>query len=495
MENLLPNYLQRELRIIYFILGKDSTSISEISKKFSISKRLVKHSIININSHFTDLLHKKFFIQSNNLGIISINPHYKKTSLLDVNTLKLKLLKENSLFKLCLILITNTSISREKIIKNLYISDIYLDKLIHSLRKYLLTYNIFIKSTKKVFYLTGEEIYIRIFSYIFLFTSFNEIEWPFDSLSKPFIEEKISELNISSEIVSQNNPSLLYLYSIFYLRNSNGRILSRYISIEEEYILNDIYQLLSEVNLDKKFNLNFSINTNSVEINYFIFLLLLTSSDILTSTLKKKLGSFFLNSNHPYCILTKNIMTINLNKDISPEITYYEKQIAYILTITLIASYIMEEVAIHFIYLLTMDHIPYLDIKEKNTEYFSHFKERNKNIAIGKNQLFIISKLFQSSFFSQIKTNLQIFIKITKDISASEHINYKIHQLYNKESIKFTENYEKADIIITDTLDSRIERTNIFYLDSINNIDAWNELLSLITKEYLTKQNILLNKK
>ena len=81
---------------------------------------------------------------------------------------------------------------------------------------------------------------------------------------------------------------------------------------------------------------------------------------------------------------------------------------------------------------------------------------------------------------------------MNKNFMAIHALKSRLGAIFNSENIYITEDYSKADIVVTDSLEkSTTEDKLIFYFDSLNNDDAWEHLLMLIRKRYMKKRDKL----
>lgn len=486
---LMSNRSRREIMALYFIIGKKETSLDFISQFLNISKRLAKETIIGINEHFIKYLKKDEFVTSTNFGVVSINVKYRDRGLSDINKLKLFLLKENQLFNLCLLLSTNASIKRSDILKKLYISEAYLDKITIQLRNFLISFGLNMDLSHGVFKLNGPEIYIRIFTFVFLFDSFQDVEWPFKNLSPSEIDNSFSDASLLN-IKQKGNSEILalyYLISIFHLRTESGNIIDNYPSSGEKQFLSVFYNLTksSEIGVHSILGSKL-IDASVIESHYLVFLTCISTSDMLDPVAKSQIGDEFRKSEVSFPlvhkILDNNLFIISQN--VSENLL---SLVSYHLAVAIACSYILEDTTQNFLFLLSSFHPTYLDLDEV---FIDSFRKSNANIEMGKNQLQIVSRLLYSIYNSNMQTNFLIYLQMTRDLSASFNIISRIENIFNIQNIGVTNNISDADVIVTDVFDGIGKaKKNVIYLDSINNRKAWNELLADILKMYIEKQD------
>lgn len=374
MERILSKHSQREIDVLFYILGKKETTVREISQFFDVSIHLAKRTIVSINQRFESEFGKSNFINSNNFGVIKVNNVYHKQAFTDINIFKLAILKENVTFNLCTSLLTNPKVSRKDLISTLYISDIYLDKQIHKLREYLKIFNITIEVSSGSYNLAGSEYNIRIFSFIFLSQSFQNIEWPFNSLSLNQVKEALNQKKFEhiSDKTDIQKYSLFYLYAIFENRIKSGNIINDYGSPEDEQILGGIFERLDistfqEINMADIFN---KPSVPSSELRHFLFLILISSPDIMSVYGKKVIGNYLVSLKGPYNDLAKKVLASKWKYKYTKIRRYDYIESFYTVTIALITVNMVKSSIKEFVRLLASDHLQYLDLEENQIEEF-----------------------------------------------------------------------------------------------------------------------------
>lgn len=489
METILSKHSQREIDVLFYILGKRETTVKEISVFFNFSIQLSKRTISIINEHFESKLAKSNFICSNNFGVVKINDRYQEQALVDSNILKLYILKESITFNLCTLLVTYPKISRKKIIEKLFISEVYLDKLIYKLRVYFKKFDIVIYVSSGVYKLSGNELSVRIFSYIFLSQSFQNIEWPFysvdiETLQEVFVQDKLGKISQRTDI---QKYSIYYLYVIFENRIKSGNTLSDYNTLEDEEILNGIFEKVGISNFQKKNTTDIfhQADTPEAESKFFLFLLLISSGDIMSEYGKRLIGNYFISLNGTYNDLTKKILTsMWVNKDSKVQENEYIESF-YTITVALLAANIMKGSVKEFVRFLASDHLQYLDFE---TNQIEDFWEKKNIPGLNKNQEFIIKRILYSFESINQELYIKIFLEMTKDLTSSQHIKLRLQKVFDCKTIHIIDSIDDADIIIADTFENSQNSNKVFYLDSINNHNAWGLLLQFILQCYIQKE-------
>ncbi|NBK03559.1 helix-turn-helix domain-containing protein, partial [Listeria monocytogenes] len=308
---MIPDYLRKELSVLFFIINKEQTTASEISHELAITKRAVSETLSTINNHFEEYQNLKNFIVIKKSGSVQIQSTFRTKALDSAYNLKLQLLKKNTLFNYTILLLTRTSLDQKEVIEELFISTSYLNKLTHTLNGFFSPFNFTIAIVQGQYSLVGNEMNIRLFSYLFLQDSFQDIEWPFNNISLESIRENVPEeiLIDSHKRSNTKNRSLYILYAIlqnrvknqnYVIQPTNKLIQALFIMVQENFDVALIFQQNRFSSLEK--------DVKKTEIDYFNFLSRIFISDIIPKKDKINLGRKFSKENHPYCTLSIEIL-------------------------------------------------------------------------------------------------------------------------------------------------------------------------------------------
>ncbi|HBI6483544.1 TPA: helix-turn-helix domain-containing protein [Listeria monocytogenes] len=487
---MIPNYLRKELSVLFFVINKELTTTSEISHALELTKRTVRETLSTINTHFEEHQKLKDFILIKKSGSVQIHSSFKLTALNSAYNLKLQLLKKNTLFNYTILLLTRTSLDQMEIINELFISTSYLNKLTHTLNEFFSTFNFTISIVKGHYSLVGNEMNIRLFSYLFLQDSYQDIKWPFCDISLESIRKNVPEeiLIDSHKRSNTKNRSLYILYAIlqtrvksqnYVIQPTNKLIQTLFIIVQKNFDVALIFQQNRFGSLER--------NVKKTEIDYFNFLSRIFISDIIPKKHKINLGRTFSKETHPYCTLSIKILkaTSILIRDETSEDDYY--LFNYYITLFNTFYFLVGDTIDCFtnLFIPPLSHHSHV----KN-EYMSTIKANLASLTISRNHKKFLSNLLYTLYTSEMKSEITIYLQLSKDFTASFFIENQLYNLFNKEQIMITDNYYLADIVITDTLERTTSSKKIFYLDSLDNENRWKELLYLIQNIYLDKQNI-----
>lgn len=486
---MIPNYLRKELSVLFFIINKDQTTTNEISNDLELTKRTVRETLSTINKHFEEYQMLKDFVIIEKSGIIQVHTIFKAKAIDLACNLKLQLLKKNTMFNYTILLLTRASLDKKEILNELFISPSYLNKLTQNLNEFFSAFNFTITILKGNYSLTGNEMNIRIFSYLFLQDSFQDIEWPFYDINLESIHENIPEeiLMDSHKRSNTKNRSLYILCAILQTRIKNhnyviqpkSKLIQTFFTIVQEHFDTAlIFQQDRFRHLER--------NVKETEIQYFNFFSRIFISDIIPKKKKIHLGKFFFTENHPYCTLSKDILRANstLIKSNTSEDDYY--LFNYYITLFNTFYFLVGDTIDCFTNLFFPPLTYHSNIKN---EYMSTINANLSSLTLKENHKKFLSNLLYTLYTSEMKSEVNIYLQLSKDFTASFCIGNQLRNLFNKEQIMITDNYYLSDIVITDTLERTTSSKKIFYLDSLDNENRWKELLFLIQDTYLDKQN------
>ena len=347
-------------------------------------------------------------------------------------------------------------------------------------------FDIVIVSIKGIYQLTGNELSIRVFSFIFLQDSFQELAWPFSKISLEEIKKSLPDelLERSYKNVRMKKRAFYILYAIFKTRTSAQNFLKMPHSknLHSFFILINQYSHVTLFFLEHSFA-DIQCETRKTEILYFNFLSRIFIPYIFSEKQTKQIEKLFIESNHPYCVLSKKLF----------------KQVAYLLTNQHDYQYVYYLSIFNAWYFLTEGnyytfltlYLPQPEIcTPSDVAYFNRIKGTVAKLVHQETHLELLSQLLYTLSVSEKKVQVRIYLQIIKDFYASYFIKTRLSSLYNTNAISITEDFTNADIIITDSFEKATSNQDIFYLDSIENEESWHELTEFIQQKYMAKLNV-----
>lgn len=473
--------IRRILELTFFIIAQEDTSITAIAAHFSVPKRTVKEDLLKANQYFMDQLGLADFFTSNYRGVITVNPDYQATAVQHAYEMKLALLKTQTIFNLCVLFCTRTSLTRDEILETLFISEGHLSKLLTKLRLYLQPFSIEISNDEGRYFLTGKETHLRLFMFIFLQDSFQQLEWPFaiSTTGKP-------EADFSSQ-----RRAYQLLLTIFKLRQESRS----YVTLATEA---NFFSLLSAIHaadpLMMAFDLEELAGCSSEEQNeelfYQEFIARLLIPDVTNQPRQAALGQFLVALDHPFCQQVKALLTTFCQKTglrLSQE--SYGLYVYYLILLVLLQELFHIQIA-DFLKLFIPQPTYHLANKDA---YMTEIRQLLEALLPDTALTPFFSSLLYSLSLSERQLKIRIYLQMTKDFTAPYILKNRLAGIYNPENISLTDDEQQADIIITDTLEGPAEGKTVFYLDSINNEAAWEQFLILVRKHYMEKRIVTTN--
>ncbi|EPY1112648.1 helix-turn-helix domain-containing protein [Listeria monocytogenes] len=493
---------QTKLEILSHLSNEKRTSFSSFLSKLELPRTTLKRAINELNTDFVEnklpcILEqderKNYYLQFS-----------KKTSALNIyHRLKLAYIKESLHFQLLNLLLTSNSQSISNLTDHLIISPSYCYKLIKELNALLSDFKLEISSLRKdnQFELKGEEQTLRIFSFIILTEVYQTIEWPFHHISKEDLtlmiqSQKSDHTNLSSP--SKLNQVFFYL-AITDLRVKNRRKLkpmsTELISIME--ILTDNNDLMAS---KKFFSENYPLNDDVLanEVLYFNAVFRIVIAHTITPIHKqiagKKIVAAHLNFSKNIIVFTDELLT---NFNISKENSILYESIyllsIYKIFINLINIDIETLLRISYNYPIPFGDYHYIQ-PNKVAAFCDTFLKENPNFSsplFAKNNYYYTCIILDIIIRIYTKNTLKIYVQFSKVFLGERLLKQKIENLYNPSTLQFTTNFDQANLIISDSMDTIIEEENkrYFYFYDVNDRRIWLELFQFIQLNLLENVN------
>lgn len=487
---MLPNYLKRELSILFFVINKKQTTADEISQSLDFSKRIVKENLLIINKHFTEYLSIENFVLSKKTGIITVRPELRTNAVSYAYHLKLFLLKNNVLFNYCVLLVTSDTIEKSQILEKLFISPSYLHKLTQRLNTFFDPFDFKIIRANHLYSLEGNEMNIRLFTYLFLQDSFQDLEWPFPTISIESLHNKVPKelLEEAFKRPHTKNRTMDIISAVLQIRISKNH----YVHPPKSIAIQTFFTLVQDsfditVPFQKWYSSPIPETDKIVEIQYLNFLSHIFISDIIPKKEKIKLGKLFFEHDHSFCTLSRDILLSSIHIENFTVAKEHQYLCMYYLTF-LNAFYFLVGNAIYpIISLFIPSPTFHLHIQSK---YLTAITDKISPIVDNVDHRTLIATALYTLFTSKKSAQIKIYLQMIKDFTASYFIENRLLSLYNPSSVIIIDDYSLADIIVTDTLERGDPSKKVFYLDSVNNKESWQELIHLIQQSYLEQQGL-----
>lgn len=492
---MLVDAKKKELLVLYEIIQNETCSLQYLSNKLVIPKRTVKDLIRKLNQAISQLFEFHSFIYSTHKGEIQINKNYEKIKMQVFYRLKLVFLRESQRFNYLLLLMDSpdASIAKEKLSQKLYISSSYLEKLTTRINKDLKKFNLQIISSNNCYTLSGDELLIRIYIYIFLSDAFQGPEWPFTTIDLAIVKQEITlsdtfQLSFHSETEQKN---ICLLYAVFKLRINQASFL--------ETPANDIQQLLRLLfhtcdfsgSFKQKMTAKLPEKHTENELFVFNFMILCFFPSWVHAQQKLTIGNCFMQADHVFCQFTQKL-TVQLTKhfptiNTTERIAFYH----YFITLTLTFVSLLGEsiIEFHTLYFPTVTEAVSTDNSQLQliiTEINALCPAKLRSAHI----IHYLGSLIYQLVRSETDTQLLLHLKMTKTLTGNYHLKNRLEKLFNHETILLTFSPEEADLIVTDWFEAAQQTTPSFYWDLTNEEVSWQKLVLFIQTLYEKKTQL-----
>ena len=493
--HILSKSQHNELSTLHHIHRGD-TSIEALSKQLSIPKNTIKSYIYRLNDAFCFYLGLPDYLQASYHGVISIQDNYKKNSSHYFNQIKLKYLKQSHEFNILVSLATCPTTNMHSLTEKLVLSRSYVARLIKKFNKKSQLFGFEIVEYNESLHFKGNEVAIRLYLYLLLSDSFQVIEWPFENLKPEKLQYllPITHQKSNTHISQTKKTFILMLVSILQNRLKQNQILP----IPSKNVT-DIFTLIQQnFDVTTEFPMivfdEANIENQTNEKYYFNFFIRIFVPDTIPAIENIQLGEVFAHSN-----LKVTNFALELTERIEQTLSFsFSKTDKYL-----------------FVYYLTVLCTFYQIFGDSCTD-FLYLRFQPKQIESDKNEMYkliesvfheVCSTFFTSlilpslgdpvdSYFSQtiyhlvdmsLNAKIMIYIQLSQEFTAEAFVTKKLKTFFNSDYISITNDFSKADLLITDTAELLKEQIVTYHMNSLVDPNQWSGLLSLINKLILEK--------
>lgn len=487
---ILSESRQNELLVLYDIIQKKQT-LQTLSENLTIPSRTVKSYLQKINLEIEESFHFQTFIQANSKGEYTINPSFSEKKLLIYYQLKLNYLKKSPYFILLVLLTTNYQLTVTEATNELFVTSSYLSRIIKTLNEKLIVFDFQITKENSCLLLTGNELAIRTFSFLFLGDAFQSLEWPFKEFTKEELRQQLPQdiLKDSAKRSDTKKNLLYFLFAVLTIRIKHQAFPKKPNS--EEFTILDLVQKNHDVS--RIFNAHsfdgLSLKDYKSEILYFNFFTRIFLSDIILHDKKLTLGQIFSRKEADATAFASHLTT-ELKQQFKGDFTE-ETSFLFIYYFTLLYVF-FQLMGSKIPYFLEL-HFPKpdynLSVNDQKMDEIKVFYDKFSKKALQEHHYKLLKHpLLKDYFCSLIYTLLQIvktprifiYLQITKDFTGKFFITEQLATIFNTETVVITEDVRKADLIISDTLELSTSCKSIFFLSSLKNYHQWQELIQII---------------
>ncbi len=212
IETFLSVNKNKKLLIVHHVIANNMMTITELEEKLDISAKQIKRYIREINDDSFTLSNTIIF--DKNGEDIYLLPMTKQESLALYNDLTHSYLNDSSLFQIILLLTTHDRLALPTILKELSMSRSFFYKQLKKLNVILAIHGLEIKTSNSIFYLSGKEIAIRLFSFHFMVECTKHGSWHFPYTTKTEIHHCFPQLSSLLSATLKSNDKFYIFFAI-----------------------------------------------------------------------------------------------------------------------------------------------------------------------------------------------------------------------------------------------------------------------------------------
>ncbi|MBP2097354.1 helix-turn-helix domain-containing protein [Enterococcus rivorum] len=488
---------QNELSIFYSIIQAKQT-LDSLSTYLTIPKSTVKKHIQKLNLTLKDKFPKSTFIQSNKKGEYVIASEFTENKLLIFHQLKLDYLKVSPNFQLLVLLTTNFSQSYLEVTDKLFVTFSYLSRIVKGLNEELKKFELEIQLSKNTLTLSGNELSIRVFSFLFLNKNFQTLEWPFVHLTRDDLTPAISPYLLDKSLTESKSTtnSFYFWFAVSTLRIQNQLFINKQDN-ETTSILNLVercYDIPSIFNFQPFGDFPEDVIKN--EILFFSYFTNVLFPHIVVFEKKVALGEKFLQQRNPATTFSKQLMhSFKQTFGITPK-NDVQALFIYFFTLTYLNFKLLGDNAQLFInlyfprlnYSLPDNNQKSIEVQQFFNNFLVNYLQENQDEQ-KKSDSFkeIYYSLVYRLLFMSRKPQLFVYVQVTKDFTGSSYIRKQLADIFSDEVVIITKNIHQADLIISDTLETSRNGKRLFVLSSLKSYSQWMEISQVIQQLILQK--------
>ncbi|MGG5336357.1 helix-turn-helix domain-containing protein [Enterococcus sp. AZ154] len=476
-----------------YILKQLETKIvpfSELEEQLNISKRKIKEFVSSLseeilsdpnNYPFTITMDKEKIHFSKN---IEASEYVKLT-----NDFRGKYLSESSLFQVLLFVLEKRVFSVLNMANELSYSESYAYKLFGKLKQFLYFMDLGIHITKKnetLVHLTGDESSIRILHYLVISVASKGNHWLFKTITEKEILS--TQAYIKSERYEKLSPigksRVNYILAVYELALKNGYKLSE---MDKEVIaLGDAINKEKEINIYLKY-LQKEVVGNEVQLHeeliHLAFFINYFTQEIRTDKEKIALGNYLYslkyNSIVKDCIKVLNMIVERYNL---PKDSYF----------LLLYSLCNRLVVIHYLGLfkfMPLYKVPPIigQVKSYVENCLDTGLDSYKKSPSFNKIKYSFTQIITGYLLLLLPAQQKVYVEFFHRPEYKSIVENAIKHNYNDEVINITNDYSKADIIISDTYG--YDTSKFFYFKDVFDQDSWEEL-GLYLNQVISKELI-----
>ncbi|WP_338350793.1 hypothetical protein [Enterococcus faecalis] len=467
LRNLLLSKKQLKNIDVFCDLYPPGKQMIEIEKRHHISKKELKRTIKKLNEEIREC---KCFAKSDELilikdGFITFTSDINYKIIL--TQLRKKYLQDSTIYKSLLFVLEQRCFHLYELSDYLFYSDSYTYKVIKQLKdffNYLETDLKLIKGSESKFFIEGNESSKIILHYLLVMLIPAEKKWVFKNIKKETIKscQQQKMLNRLKLLMPCNEEKILNILAIYIitLQKSNGIYLDQNI-IEVGKVINNKCEFTLSINKMKE------LISIDIEI-HFLFILHYFIPELLSKEQKIIIGK-------EYTKIKKNEIIQDCIKFLDsvkqyfsiPEDNYHE--LLYTLCERLIVIHYMD--LHYFVPENMMTDYNHVEEKYIDTLFDIYFFRYANEQSYSKLKYSLVS-LIARDIKLTVKEPLKIYIGLQHYSEYRMIVVNILEYKYNKKFLEIVENYDEADILISDVPFIFKPQKNFFLLKNV--LDPYN---------------------
>lgn len=469
-----------------------------------ITPKTILRYIQELNDEIDHLMGFDCFIYKAAPQTYQINPVFLNEACTVFNNIKYCYFKESIPFQVCLQLSLEGHLSIHELCENLTVSKSYAYKVIRNLNKTLSKFDIaIVQGTGKKLMFEGSEVNIRLYIYNFFISCVPNSIWLFP-VDKETIREHVDKIVDNRKLSEYSLNNLLILCGILHCRLSNGFFLD-----DQEFEgLSGHFALfrLEAFDCTDCFSTYCSnpskITIEELAFSFFVQILL---NDIVSAKEIYLVAERIIAENSTIYQFIKQFID-NYSADLKINLTQLQyQQIVYYYY--LFFTFSISATRVHLLDIwnlntLDFEQLPYVnepvqlleenhqkqrEIEEIYTKLINHsrFAEIRELLLDNSNIRYFISLTYiQLSMLDT--TQVSIYLHFIKNYITKKFLKEKLLLIYQSELLNFVDDYENADLVVTDNPEYLKGADRIVLVNNVFDPVQFLHIMNAINKEILT---------
>lgn len=456
----------KKMEVLKTIIESEEVSLSEISNKYNLNKRMIKILIEELESEWKNINIEKFpvIIEERQVRIIGQND--RESCLSFIFSLNTKYSSESPIFKVLRFFLEYRHTTIATMENDFNYSRSYCYKLIDKVNLTLEKMGTSLKviRNEKKFTLIGIENEIRVVKYLVDVSPDNP--YKITNTKNSFSSQiKTKKENLIDQITKKS------LSNRMFLKEFNEDVMMLAPCFYEEFSFNFSHKYGCYFSIEEK-------NKQSTEKFFYYLLSLYFNPEMLTQEIRLKIGVNFMEVDNS--LIHKSKIIINKVKD-KYSLSVNQCQVLlfeivfYYLSFTVLYEYNFHISSVEKTY-------KNYEIKDIQTLIYKNFKKID-NIANVNILSEYISEIIYSYIFTHKFTPIKIAINPSYKINHITIFQNVISEIYSRKELIVVSDIANADIVITNTNLVLKEFQSFYYFENIYDLSTWKHFNRFIQKK------------